>query len=129
MRLPFYIAVALYCGAIFYMSHQSHPVPEEYQFDGLDKIVHVFLYGGLTALVSAGIRTAPRRASAMRQFWVPIVFAVSFGIVDEFHQYFIPLRNFDPLDVVANTTGALLAQVALCLGLWRISRRAIAGRP
>jgi VanZ family protein len=127
--MPFYIAVALYCGAIFYMSHQSEPVPEEYQFSGVDKAVHLLLYGGLTALVSAGIRTAPRAASPSRQFWVPLLFAIAYGITDEIHQFFIPLRSFDPADIAANSAGALLAQLALCFGLWRIPRAAVWPRP
>lgn len=104
---------ALYCAGIFYMSSKQEPIPTDYDFAGLDKLVHVVVYGGLAALVSVGIRRADRPATARRQALAPVLFALCYGITDEIHQWFIPHRNFDPLDLVANTAGAVIAQLAL----------------
>ncbi|HNR31761.1 MAG TPA: VanZ family protein [Candidatus Hydrogenedentes bacterium] len=119
MKARYYVFTALYCAAIFWVSSQSEPVPTDYRFEGLDKLAHVVVYAGLAALVSSGIRRSGRPTRPAVQALVPLAFAVLYGISDEIHQYFIPERSFDPLDIVANTVGALAAQVALCRW-WRV---------
>lgn len=113
MRLPYIVLTGLYCAGIFYMSSKQDPVPTDYDFAGLDKLAHVAVYGGLAALVSVGMRRQVRTAAVLKQALVPVLFALCYGMTDEFHQWFIPHRNFDPLDLVANTAGAVIAQVVL----------------
>lgn len=120
MKIHYYFAVLLYCGFIFWMSGQSHPPEPEFEFPGKDKVAHIVLYGGLAALVSIGIRRRGYPASPTVQFWVPVVFAALYGVSDEIHQSFTPMRNVDPWDIVANTAGALLVQGVLCRLIWRI---------
>ena len=38
-------------------------------------------------------------------FWATLAVGVSLGIADEFHQYFIPVRDADVYDLAANTVG------------------------
>jgi VanZ family protein len=47
--------------------------------------------------------------------------AVMFGLSDEIHQYFVPGRNMDPLDLLTDAIGAALA---LWVAGWIVRRRA-----
>lgn len=51
---------------------------------------------------------------ASRAWWVAVIGAMAYGVTDEIHQSFVPPREADALDVVADTFGAM----ALTL-VWR----------
>lgn len=123
MKIPYIIATLVYCAGIFWESSQSRPVKTDIHFAQDDKVAHILLYGGLTAVVSLGIRRSGKPAKPAWQFWAPIVFATLYGISDEFHQRFVPMRSCDIFDVMADTTGATLAQIVLCGWAWKIFRR------
>jgi VanZ family protein len=123
------LGTGLYCGLIFLLSSQPLQVNEELKIPGLDKVVHMGIYGALALIVSWGLRHARRPHGTVVQFWAPIAFALLYGISDEWHQSLVPLREFDPWDLVADTAGAVVAQVAVCCWWWGIPLRAtIAGR-
>ena len=47
----------------------------------------------------------------------------AYGAIDEIHQYFVPGRNSDILDWVANTIGSILGALAIMLVIkkfWKI---------
>ncbi len=114
MRRPYYLAIALYCTFLFWMSHQSRPPGSQIDFEGADKMAHFIVYGILAALVSVGLHRAPKGNSALVRLYAPILFATLYGISDEIHQYFVPGRTFSILDMVADGIGAITAQ-SLCL--------------
>ena len=49
------------------------------------------------------------------------VVAVAYGVTDEWHQSFVPNRQADVRDVIANAIGALVATGVV--GAWSIIRR------
>lgn len=112
MKLRYYIAIAAYCSFLFWLSHQSSPIEVEIRFPGEDKVAHLVLYGVLGALVSIGLHRAPRRYPDWVMAYGPVLFAVLYGVSDEFHQYFVPLRTPSLLDLVADGVGATLAHMA-----------------
>jgi VanZ family protein len=122
MRWYYWAAAALYCAGIFYLSSSPAEAPA-LLFPHQDKVFHAVLYGGLTALISAGMWRAPRSYPAGLHFWVPVVFATLYGLSDEIHQRFVPGRTFDLLDLAADVAGALLAQSAVFLVLFRLFPR------
>ena len=121
MKPTYVYATLLYCGALFVLSSQSNPPQAPWgllELPGFDKAIHAVLYAGLAGLVSLGIRRSGTQASAGMQFWVPLIFATLYGLSDEIHQLFVPLRVFDLLDLLADATGATIMQVILCGYLW-----------
>ena len=97
-----YIAFsAAYCGFIFWLSHQSEPPKPDLDLPLADKAVHFALFGGLAALVSLGMHYSAR-AGTRAHFFAPVLFALLYGVSDEVHQAFIPMRQPEVWDVVAD---------------------------
>jgi len=115
------VATVLYCALIWGLSSTSKPSEIElpFMFEGMDKAGHLILYAGLAAVVSVGIRRAEKPATPWFQCFVPILFAAFYGLTDEIHQIFVPMRQFDLADLMADTAGAALIQCFLCYRWWQ----------
>ncbi len=76
-----------------------------------DKFYHAGNFGVLAAL----LYLASGRA------WLAVILASLYGVSDELHQSFVAGRSSDAGDWLADTTGALLAVLAVryLLGRWR----------
>ena len=85
---------------------------------------HMFMFGLLAGLTW---RVLMQRAASLPAWLVARprlsagLFAVLYGVFDEFYQSFIPGRTASVWDVVADGLGALL--VLLAIGYWQRSRR------
>jgi hypothetical protein len=76
---------------------------------GVDKLVHAAIFGVLCWLAWRAFRFQTR--SLILREWALLaafLFTVLYGIVDELHQYYVPGRTSDLLDVAADGGGALL---------------------
>ena len=83
------VATLIYCGVIFSLSSQSEPPAADWGFldlSGMDKVAHGSLYAGLAAVVSLGIRRSNETVRAPVHFWIPVLFALLYGLSDEVHQ-------------------------------------------
>ena len=78
-----------------------------------DKYLHATLYGGFGALVVRALAGGWRQRVTVTIVAVTTVIAAAYGVSDEFHQSFVPMRSVEALDVVADTVGAAAAAVAL----------------
>lgn len=78
-----------------------------------DKFIHIFEYGILASLLYLGLRQNKVNAS----YSFGLAFAISFlyGISDEIHQYFVPGRQANIFDALADGLGALCFLLALYL--------------
>ncbi len=112
--LPFVGAVLVYCGFLYALSSVStFPVPSPFSF--FDKIVHFFLFGGLSAVVAAGLYQARHEYSTRTLLLIPISFSMLYGLSDEIHQLAVPHRIFSMGDFAADAVGALAAALVLML--------------
>jgi VanZ family protein len=80
---------------------------------GSDKGVHALLYAGLCALLVRACAGGWRQPVTAGAAMLSLVVSVLYGVSDEIHQSFVPPRQADLRDVVADSTGA--AVVALIL--------------
>jgi len=97
------IVSVLYMGLVFYLS--SYPVQMRVpSFSSFDKLSHIGAYGILACLVYLGLW----KMNVATRHLLALSFLISFlfGISNEIHQYFIPCRTAEILDVVANGIGA-----------------------
>ncbi len=81
-----------------------------FEFPGLDKLVHLCLFGGWTfalALDRPRLRTCPPAL---------VVAAAIFGLVTETLQLFVPGRSFDLFDLGVDLAGGAVVAAALVCG-------------
>lgn len=91
----------------------SVPVPEAGAPRYTDKLVHLTMYGVLALLV-ARASLAARPASARRLALV-IAGVATFGAADELHQRFIPGRDADVHDWLADAIGGMIGASAFTI--------------
>ena len=105
---PAWVPVALHALLIWIVSSISNPdfVPvADVPFQ--DKGVHFLVYGVFALLFAhAALETWPRRP-LLAVFVLALVVTVLWGALDEVHQSFVPGRDSDPLDVLADALGGL----------------------
>lgn len=103
----FGVLSAVYAGGIFWASNQANPFP--FIPSGLmshDKLLHAGAYAGLGFLVRLALSGTRLRGPAA--LVLALAVASLYGITDELHQHFVPNRQCDPLDWLADTAGALV---------------------
>ncbi len=71
-----------------------------------DKVIHAIEYGIFGILWYRGYAYAIGSTLAKYATVLAICSATLFGVTDEIHQYFVPLRHADVWDVVADAVGA-----------------------
>jgi VanZ family protein len=115
--------VVAYSALIWTLSARTLDIKLD-RFPFHDKGVHFLEYGLLAFLMSHAVQvTWPRaRRRALAAFWL----TVSLGLSDELHQAYVPGRNADALDLLADAIGALTAVLLyqVLRGLWRRRIRA-----
>ncbi|KDN56833.1 VanZ family protein [Flavobacterium seoulense] len=76
----------------------------------LDKAVHAFFYFVFCILWFYALRFSYRTKKRSKILWIVFLLSLGFGItVELFQNYFTIYRSGDVLDVLANTSGSLLA--------------------
>jgi len=105
-----WLVVVLWMGAIFYLSAQPDlPHHPEAALDVvIKKLAHVTEYGVLVALAWWAWRDDHGVAS-WRAFLFAFGLAALYAISDEAHQYFVPGRNPQPVDVGFDVLGSALS--------------------
>jgi VanZ family protein len=118
--LWYWVPVVLYAGAIFYLSAQPHPQEKLPSFlfeDVSDKVLHAVEYGILSVLCYRAFRWGAWPAAARQAIVLAIVTASGYGVTDEVHQAFVPLRESGWQDWLADTIGATIGALS-----WRFIR-------
>ncbi|HZE84657.1 MAG TPA: VanZ family protein [Puia sp.] len=87
------------------------PNEDSFKIPQFDKIVHMGMFGGFVFLWNLYLSVrpiAPKRL--LRLFFIVFLTGIAYGIGSEYVQkYFIPLRDFDEGDIIADMLGASLA--------------------
>ncbi len=97
----------IYCGIIFFLSSLPgillpHPII------GFDKVLHIIAYTGLGFLsyqVMVNYKKG-QKISFLILMLIPFIFCLLYGISDEIHQSFVPGRDPDVYDVIADGIGS-----------------------
>ncbi len=103
----FILPILLYSGVIYYLSNQSKlPMPDLGIFSW-DKLLHFsayFIYGILMQIAVIG---AASKKTQKNQIFIVILLSSLYAVSDEIHQSFVPGRDADIFDVLADLFGAL----------------------
>ena len=107
----YWLPVVAYASLIFYLSSLSQP--EEYMPSLVselgDKTLHALEYGLLGILCYRAFLNAAGARAARYALLLAIAASVGYALTDEVHQAFIPLREPDVWDLVADSIGASVA--------------------
>jgi len=100
----YWIISLFYMGMIFLFS--SFPTPIKIpSFSFADKLAHLLAYGLLASLIYF---TLEKSRVNFHPIFIPFLVAFLYGVSDEIHQYFVPGRNADVFDALANALGGFI---------------------
>jgi VanZ family protein len=111
-RISLWAPVVAYLAFIFALSSIANTPQLP---DGADKDAHALLYAGLGVLFVRARAGGVWRPVTWGMVAAAAIFAAFYGASDEFHQWFVPPRQVEAADVLADTIGATLAALALRL--------------
>jgi VanZ family protein len=83
-----------------------------------DKTLHALAYAGLGLLTLRALARGTWRGVTAKVAMAAAVLAGAYGVSDELHQRFVPGRQFDMRDMLADASGAGLASAAA----WLVAR-------
>jgi len=89
------------------------------------RLTHFIEYAGFSLLIFRAAYNSKKDWLRQNPFLWALVFASIFGISDEIHQFFIPARSCSIVDWIADTLGALTAQISLRKIMQNKSKKAI----
>jgi len=111
----YWFPVFSYMGIIFFLSSRSSfsfsPPPIPY----FDKICHLAEFAVLGYLLIRAFIHYDNPSLNKYALLLTIIIAVLFGLTDELHQLFVPLRHSDVFDLIFDGFGALIGSF---LALW-----------
>ncbi len=90
---------------------------------GIRKLSHAAEFAVFSAAVFHALR-GPRAGWRLKWALLTFLIAVSYAMLDEFHQSHVPLRHASPADIGIDTLGAVLAQLVVwwyAKGMWPLA--------
>jgi len=101
----YWLPLILYCLFIYIQS--DHPSPEQIPvFPYVDKVLHVTAYGIMGILFYRAYQTLRLKDNIKMLMFLSVVSASLYGISDEIHQFFVPFRQAEVADAIADMIGA-----------------------
>ncbi len=102
----YWLPVLLYCLLIFIQS--SYPSPENIpSLPYIDKLIHFAVYAILGILFFRAFRTQRFKENINMVIMLSILSSSLYGMSDEVHQYFVPHRDADIMDFLADVMGSI----------------------
>jgi VanZ family protein len=108
MLLLSWTSTFIYMGIIFYLSSISMPLQHELPH-GMDKVIHFAEYAVLGLLMSYSLRSAGIRRYVIAGW----MFSMLYGVGDEIHQAFVPMRESSAYDMLADSIGSFAGSALL----------------
>jgi VanZ family protein len=101
----YWLPLILYCLFIYIQS--ANPSPEQIpSFPFVDKVLHFVAYGIMGILFYRAYQTLRIKNNIQMLMLLSVVSASLYGISDEIHQSFVPFREAEVADVIADMLGA-----------------------
>jgi VanZ family protein len=94
--------------------HSLIPIESAIFFTNNDKVYHLIEYAILAVLTYRAFHYSRKGQSDAFVVFLTIACVVLFGCTDELHQWFVPLRDSDVWDLMADALGGILG-----VGVWK----------
>lgn len=102
----YWFPILVYCILIFLQSSRPSPdIAPHWPF--FDKVLHFFAYALLGALFLRAFNATRMKHYLKLIIMLSVILSTIYGISDEIHQYFVPFRTADAMDVLADTFGSV----------------------
>jgi len=112
--LKYHLLFFLFLAAIFIESSFPAETYPEVEIVGADKLVHIGVYGLLAFFCYLSlIHREKVSLFKMYPLIMTVVICSIYGASDEIHQFFVPNRDAEMWDWVADTAGALIAVIII----------------
>ena len=109
--LKHYLPPILWAGVIFGLSSvPGSPLPP---LPYIDKIAHLIEYSILGYLIARMFFYSNPKIKLKKLVLFSLLLGGVYGIIDEIHQYFVPLRDFDLKDWLADLVGTAIGTLPL----------------
>jgi len=116
----YWLPLILYC--VFVYIQSDYPSPESLpSFELSDKLYHVAGYAVMGVLFYRAYQTLPFRDNIQMLVIFSMVSAALYGVSDEIHQSFVPYRDGNLLDAIADMLGAICG--VYVFHLWTTARK------
>jgi len=109
--LKYWFPVIAYAALIFIFSSISQPILSVELFSHFDKLCHFLEYGILGFLLIRALGSSGMNKAGLSLRIAAIVLAVAYGVTDELHQYFVPGRSMEFMDILSDALGAFTGQI------------------
>ena len=120
--LWFWLPLAAYAATIFVLSSMSRPPVPSLDIPHFDKVLHFVEYAGFGLLLFRALTMGGQGLSARPALVAAIALGALYGASDEFHQMFVPQREADFFDLLADVLGATCGAGALSLATRKFRR-------
>ena len=121
MRFLSLACALLWAGTLYYLSDQPG-LDIAPLFDHQDKVMHVVAYA-LLGIFCMGALQKSTAGYRPVQLWAVTALTGVYGLLDEYHQSFIPGRFSSLGDVIADLAGGFLGALFIYLLARRLARR------
>ena len=102
----YWLPLILYCLFIYIQS--DHPSPQQIpSIPFVDKVLHFVAYGIMGILFYRAYQTLRIKNNIQMLMLLSMASASLYGISDEIHQSFVPFREAEVADVIADIIGAV----------------------
>lgn len=115
--LVYLLPAILYSLFIFVMSSFSAPPTPKFDLEWGDKVTHAGAFGLMMLFTFRGVRWLLPGRSLTVQLMIAFLYCITYGATDEIHQHFVPDRQADIFDWVADTVGAGLGAIFIATAL------------
>ena len=107
----YWAPVYLFMALIFIISSLSHPPEPKIELEGIDKVYHIIEYGILGYLLFRAFRSSENEKARSNAPAFAIIISAVFALSDEIHQAFVPFREADIYDFLADLAGAIIMNI------------------
>ncbi len=112
-------AVAVYMIGVWILSSLGPCLTDLINATGVpDFFWHLGLYAGLSLLTITAIRKTWPRQTAWLSAGAGAAIALSYSLLDEVHQHFVPGRGTDLQDIIGNLVGVIVS--CAVVGIWQL---------
>ena len=96
------------CYLIIFIQSSYPSIKTTPELPHIDKMLHFVAYALLGALFLRAFKTSRIKNNVKLMLILSILCSSLYGISDEIHQYFVPYRDADLMDVLADMLGGIM---------------------